>query len=111
MDKSRILVFNLDTLVELKIIPLPNYIKIDVDGNEIKIIKGIKNILSNKNFISIFIEINNFNNKFKYFKNFFNKFHLYPDDKINNFLNHSSIRRKKNNNANCVNFVFSKLKN
>ena len=111
LDKSRILVFNLDTLVELKIIPLPNYIKIDVDGNEIKIIKGIKNILSNKNFISIFIEINNFNNKFKYFKNFFNKFHLYPDDKINNFLNHSSIRRKKNNNANCVNFVFSKLKN
>lgn len=109
LDKSKVLVFNLDTLVDLKIIPLPNYIKIDVDGNEINIIRGLKNTLSNKKFISIFIEINNFDNKFQYFKNFFSKFKLYPDNKFNNFPNHSSIRRKKNNNADCVNFVFSKL--
>ena len=109
LEKNKVLVFNLDTLVALKIIPRPNYVKIDVDGNEMNIIKGMKDTLSNKKFMSLFIEINNFDTKYRYLKNFFNKFNLLPDDRFNNLENHSSIRRKKNNNSNCVNFVFSRV--
>ena len=36
----------------------PNYIKIDVDGNEDLIVDGMKNILKHKNLKSILIEIN-----------------------------------------------------
>lgn len=48
--------FSLDTLLELKIIKRPQLIKIDVDGNEVEIIKGAKNTLSTKDKIHILIE-------------------------------------------------------
>ena len=95
LEKNKVLVFNLDSLVALKIIPRPNYAKIDVDGNEMNIIKGMKDTLSNKKFVSLFIEINNFDSKYKYFKNFFSKFNLHPDDRYNNLTNHSSVREEE----------------
>lgn len=49
--------FTLDYFVnKLKI--KPNYIKIDVDGNEIKILEGMKDILHIKSLKSILIEVN-----------------------------------------------------
>lgn len=36
----------------------PNYIKIDVDGNELNVIKGMKKILQNTYLLSILVEIN-----------------------------------------------------
>ena len=39
----------------------PNYIKIDVDGNEHFVIKGMKNLLNDKDLFSILVEINNNN--------------------------------------------------
>jgi FkbM family methyltransferase len=41
---------------ETKIIP--NYLKIDVDGNELRVISGMKNLLKNKNLKMILIELN-----------------------------------------------------
>ncbi len=49
---------SLDSLANQKILDLPNYIKIDVDGIEDLILDGAKNILLNKNLRSILIEIN-----------------------------------------------------
>jgi FkbM family methyltransferase len=36
----------------------PNYIKIDVDGNELNVIQGMKKILQNEHLLSILVEIN-----------------------------------------------------
>ena len=53
---------SLDNLIKLKILKVPNYIKIDVDGIEDLILAGAKNLLLNKKIKSILIEIND---KFK----------------------------------------------
>ena len=39
-------------------IPLPEYIKIDVDGNELKVINGMNVLLDSKHLQSICIELN-----------------------------------------------------
>lgn len=53
---------SLDNLIKQKILDIPNYIKIDVDGIEELILIGAKNILSDKRIKSVLIEIND---KFK----------------------------------------------
>ncbi len=50
--------FKLDTLVETKKLPIPDYIKIDVDGFEYKVIEGAKETLKNKKIKSVIIELN-----------------------------------------------------
>ena len=48
---------NLDYLINLKILPIPNYIKIDVDGIEHLILQGAKKTIKNKRVESILIEL------------------------------------------------------
>ena len=48
-NKYQILEFQADNLIHLKILEIPNYIKIDVDGNEHIVLEGMKTILSSKN--------------------------------------------------------------
>jgi hypothetical protein len=48
----------LDTLVSRYAMDFPNLIKIDVDGNEPKIIEGMKTILKDRRLKSVAIEIN-----------------------------------------------------
>ena len=48
----------LDYLIDNSHLKIPNYIKIDVDGNEHLILKGLKNNLSKKEICEIMIEIN-----------------------------------------------------
>lgn len=57
-NKFNILGTNLNFLVESKIIELPNYIKIDVDGLEHLILKGADRILKSSRIKSISIELN-----------------------------------------------------
>ena len=47
----------MDDLVNNKILKKPDLIKIDVDGNEIEVLKGCKKTLKNNKKISILIEI------------------------------------------------------
>mgnify|MGYP001290141358 CR=1 FL=1 len=49
---------NINYLLDNKIIPFPNYIKIDVDGIEHKILNGASNHLSDFNLKSILVELN-----------------------------------------------------
>ena len=48
---------NLDYLINSKILPIPNYIKIDVDGIEHLILLGAKKTIKNKKVKSILIEL------------------------------------------------------
>jgi len=50
------LTFSIDHLVKNKIVPVPNLIKIDVDGNEPEIILGGMKTLNNKNCTSVLVE-------------------------------------------------------
>jgi FkbM family methyltransferase len=52
------IIYKLDTLVETKKLPIPDYIKIDVDGFEHKVIEGARKTLENKKIKSIILEIN-----------------------------------------------------
>lgn len=49
--------FTLDSLIKHGDLPFPNHIKIDVDGNEYKIIKGANNVLKNPVLRTIMIEM------------------------------------------------------
>ena len=48
----------IDELVTKGVIPIPNYIKVDVDGIEPKVIEGAKETLKSKKLSSILIEVN-----------------------------------------------------
>ena len=49
---------NIDFLLDNKILEIPNYIKIDVDGIEHKILKGAEKYLNHQNIRSISVELN-----------------------------------------------------
>jgi len=57
-NNYKILGTTIKNIIEQKILELPDYIKIDVDGIEHLILKGAGNVLSNENIKSIQIEIN-----------------------------------------------------
>ena len=57
-NSYKILGFNLDYFIDNNILKLPNYIKIDVDGNEHLILKGFKKNIKNKKLKGIMVEIN-----------------------------------------------------
>ena len=56
--KYKLLSINIDQMVKEKILSIPDFIKIDVDGNEHLILKGADKTLSNKKINEIYIEIN-----------------------------------------------------
>ena len=58
---------NLDYLINSKILPIPNYIKIDVDGIEHLILQGAKKTIANKKVKSILIELySNFKTQYNF---------------------------------------------
>ena len=57
---------SIDNLIEAKILKCPNYIKLDVDGIEHKILDGAKKTLMNNDLKSILVEVNeNFQDQHK----------------------------------------------
>lgn len=57
-NKYNIFGTSIDNLIFSKILKVPNYIKIDVDGIEHLILKGAENLLKNKNLKELSIEMN-----------------------------------------------------
>ena len=91
-NSYNVLGFNLDYLIDNKIIKFPNYVKIDVDGNEHLILEGFKKNIKNKKLKEIMIEVNpkhkkQFNSVFRILKKYgfkLNKdFLLDPENKEN----------------------------
>ena len=64
-NSYKLLGTSINNLIDQKILKVPNYIKIDVDGLEHLILEGASNYLNNKNIKSIQIEVNeNHKNQF-----------------------------------------------
>lgn len=97
---------SLDNLIKLKILKVPNYIKIDVDGIEDLILAGAKNLLLNKKIKSILIEIND---KFKVQKKEIlrimkkNKFQLISKSRNEDFYSNKDF-------SGIYNYIFTKNK-
>jgi len=90
---------SIDYLINNKILEIPNYIKLDVDGIEHLILKGAENtVLKSKNLKSIILEINE---DFKYQKNTVSEIL-----KNNNFIYQE--KNKIGVRSNCFNYVFKK---
>lgn len=88
------IVINLDYFIKISNF-FPNYIKIDVDGNEDQVVDGMEETLKHEKLKSILIEIDHKNKNYSYIINKIidNKFKI--------------IEKKKNNNNS--NFIFLKL--
>lgn len=55
--KQRVLAFSIDDIIRQFTIPIPNHIKIDVDGIELLILKGAETTLGNPHVKSILLEL------------------------------------------------------
>jgi len=97
-NKYKLLGLNLDFLIEKKILDVPNFIKMDVDGIEPLILKGALKLMKNKKLKEILIETNpDFKKNYKFIKNFLisNKFKKISSKK-GNLLKNKKYKRKKN---------------
>lgn len=83
---------NIDNLILNKTLIVPNYIKIDVDGIEHLILKGAQNLLKNKDFKELLIEINPTNVKqYEFINNIMEK---------NNFKKIQSLNKRLSSDKN-----------
>jgi len=75
---------SLDSLVYDFGLPVPNYIKLDVDGNELLILNGAKRLLKEKKIKQIFIEVDD---------------KIYTENDIDNYMNNYPYKIKKDINV------------
>ena len=94
---------SIDYILENKILDMPNYLKIDVDGIEHKILEGASKLLSNNKVESILIEIN---------ENYIEQLDTVIDImKKNNFILQSKNRLGDDNSEKFIktyNYIFKK---
>lgn len=89
----------IEELINSNALKIPNYVKIDVDGNEYEILKGFGKHLKNKNFKEILIEIDEDQkleklkvlkilnrNGFRYYKKVSTKFEAISDENTYNYF-------------------------
>ena len=86
-----------DFIEQLKFIP--DYVKIDVDGNELSVLKGSPNLLKSKNIKSILIEIDpeNIDTKKEIIDIFKSNFFIL-DNRISDYTNHIFVKKVSNEN-------------
>lgn len=92
---------SLDDLIGKWKFPIPNYVKIDVDGLESKIILGAKNLIKNKKLFSVLIEINPEREKDKDILKFFKKNNFIFDE-----FETEKFRKKSGWNKGYANYIF-----
>jgi len=104
--KETVLQVSGNDLLKLNLGP-PNYLKIDVDGLELGIVEGMRDVLKSEKLKSILIEINSQEDLITV-KNLLSSFGFVPDDNINLLEEHSRKRRAKNPSNTAENWVFTK---
>jgi FkbM family methyltransferase len=105
---ERVMCFSIDWLVEYMGFPCPNFIKIDVDGKESKILEGMTSTLSRPELISMLVEFNN-QKECLLWTDRLREFGLVRDLSYEAIAGHSSHRRRMNGGS-AVNCVFTKSK-
>ena len=106
LKTEKVLAFSLDRLISDYGFPRPNYIKIDVDGLETLILRGMEKSLADKSLKSVLVELNN-QLDLDLWTNTMKKHGLQLDHSLDSLPNHSDIRRKLKGNA-ARNYIFSR---
>lgn len=99
--------FKGDGLVQKDNLAQPNFIKIDVDGIELRILQGMSDILRSPGLRSILVEVNN-REEHRTIDTMFQEYGLKPDDRINKLEVHSNLRRMQNKTNPARNWVYSR---
>jgi len=103
---ENVISFSLDKLIDEFQFPLPNYVKIDVDGRETDILQGMIKALAHERLKSILIEFNDVK-ELSVWSNNLQKMGLKLDSTFDNVEGHSKFRRMKGNST-AMNCIFSK---
>ena len=107
LEKYPLITFSMDDFIRIFNLKSPNYIKIDVDGCENEIIKGMNKTLKDSELYSICIELN-MNNFSADFINYFKELGFSTQNRYNALTNNSKFRRQKKGNFDCENIIFTR---
>ena len=103
-QKYKIFGLNIDYLIKNKILEIPHYIKIDVDGIEDEILMGGINSLNDKNLRSILVELNeNYKSQLNNVLDIMNQFNFKIKHK-----KHAAIYDKDKKFSKLYNYIFEK---
>lgn len=103
-QKYKIFGLNIDYLIKNKILEIPHYIKIDVDGIEDEILMGGINSLNDKNLRSILVELNeNYKSQLNNVLDIMNQFNFKLKHK-----KHAPIYDKDKKFSKLYNYIFEK---
>ena len=106
LERYPILVYSLDHLISDFKLPVPNHIKIDVDGAEEEIVLGMKKILSQPLLTSVLIEVNIGATQEPELLDLFEQYGFSTDNMFNDLPNHSRHRRKGTRSESAENIIF-----
>ena len=98
--------FSLDHFIETFQSPIPNHIKIDVDGIESRIICGMANTLNRPEIKSVLVEVNLGSNNYNEIVRTFYSNGFKEDKDLNSLPNHSRYRRKGTVSEQAENIIF-----
>lgn len=108
-NASEIIIFSIDDLIEKFDFPTPNYVKIDVDGVECDILRGMEKTLVNEDLKGLLVEFDGQDDRDTWVS-YLATCGLVVDDSYDAMPNHSSTRRVNHPAlANIVNVIFKRL--
>ena len=105
-DVQTVIVHSIASLVKNYGLPVPNYIKLDVDGHEAHILAGMGELIASPGLQSVLVEFNSLNNVEAQLRTF-GAAGLMPDGYFNDFPQHSRKRREATGGV-AMNYVFSR---
>lgn len=103
---DRIISCTLDFLIESLSFPIPNYVKIDVDGQESSILAGMTEILRDERLRSILIEFNSDEDE-RLWTAELKRLGLLVDHRFDDVPGHSSLRRRQKGSS-ALNIIYSR---
>lgn len=104
---EKVLSFSLDRLITEFGLPVPNFVKIDVDGHETDILNGMTQLLSEPAFTSLLVEFNS-DSEFAYWRSRLANKGLVVDASFDELPNHSRLRRVSKGTP-ARNYIFSRI--
>jgi FkbM family methyltransferase len=103
---EKVLSISLDRLIDEFDLPVPNFVKIDVDGHETDILNGMTQALSTPVLKSLLVEFNN-DDEFAYWYSRLADTGLQVDTRYDELPNHSRLRRVSKGTL-ARNYIFSR---